>query len=141
LSTYTRSHQLVREDGRIVPSINENLDPYTGTWIARERLKDFPKELVERGKDYNHSAYCDLIISGLVGLIPRTDDIVEVNPLLPENTWPWFCLDRVPYHGRLLTILWDKTGKKYNRGSGLRIFADGQEIAAAPGLKRLEGRP
>jgi len=39
------------------------------------------------GDHYNHSTYCDLIITGLVGLRPRADDIVEVNPLLPESTW------------------------------------------------------
>jgi hypothetical protein len=26
---------------------------------------------VERGKDHNHSTFCDLIISGLVGIRPR----------------------------------------------------------------------
>lgn len=147
LKIYTKSHQLTREDGKVVPWIDENLNPFTGDWISRTRLKtwknntwDAGKGGVERGKDYNHSTYCDLIISGLVGLRPRADDIVEVNPLLPDNTWEWFCLDGVSYHGRELTILWDRTGKRYQRGQGLRVFADGQEIASSPSLERVKGR-
>ena len=78
LKTYTKSHRLKREDGAVVPWIDENLNPFTGDWIARTRLKswnngtwDPGKGGVERGKDYNHSTYCDLIITGLVGLRPQ----------------------------------------------------------------------
>lgn len=118
------------------PWIDENLNPYTGDWIARSLLQQRRQEPEERGKDYNHSTYCDLIITGLVGLRPRPDDTVEVNPLAPED-WPYFILDRIAYHGRTLTILWDRTGQRYHRGPGLRILADGREIAAAEQLTRL----
>ena len=80
------------------------------------------------------------MITGLVGLRPRADDVVEVNPLLPEGTWDYFCLDNVSYHGRTLTILWDKSGEKYGKGKGLRVFADGREVAAADSLRRVSGR-
>ncbi|MEI6177277.1 MAG: glycosyl hydrolase family 65 protein [Verrucomicrobiota bacterium] len=102
-----------------------------GTW-------DAGKGGVERGKDYNHSTYCDLIISGLVGLRPRMDATVEVNPLLPRS-WDFCCLDQIPYHGHLLTILWDKTGEKYHKGKGLRVLADGREIAGSEKLGRITG--
>ena len=147
LKIYTKSHRMRREDGRVVPWIDENLNPYTGDWIARTRLKtwkdgtwDPRKGGKERGKDYNHSGYCDLIISGLVGLRPRADDIVEVNPLLGADIWEWFCLDNVLYHNRIITILWDKTGKKYDRGKGLRFFANGKEISQSQTIGRLTGR-
>ena len=107
--TYTKSHRLTREDGSQVPWIDENLNPQTGDWIARTRLStwkngtwDAGKGGVERGKDYNHSTYCDLLITGLVGLRPRGDDGIEVNPLLPPKAWDWFCLEGLPYHGRKL---------------------------------------
>jgi hypothetical protein len=147
LSIYTKSHRLKRDDGRVVPWIDENLNPFTGEWLARARLKgwkngswDPGKGGKERGKDYNHSAYCDLIISGLVGLRPRADEVVEVNPLLPEGRWDWFCLDNVLYHGSIITIVWDRTGEKYGRGKGLRVLADGQEIAYRDTLRRATGR-
>ncbi len=147
LRTYARAHRLTREDGRVVPWIDENLNPKTGDWIARTRLKSWKdgtwsedKGGRERGKDYNHSTFCDLVITGLVGLHPRSDDIVEVRPLVPEGTWDYFALERIPYHGRLLTVLWDRTGERYHRGSGLRIFSDGRELAVTNRLARLEGR-
>jgi hypothetical protein len=64
---------------------------------------------------------------------------VEVHPLLPANTWDWFCLDRVPYHGHSLTIVWDETGKKFGKGQGLSVFADANLIAHAPKLGRVTG--
>jgi hypothetical protein len=146
LKCYTKSHQLKREDGKVVPWIDENIHPYTGDWISRTRLHDWAKtdpELAKRkgghhrGKDYNHSTYNDLIITGLVGLRPRADDVVEVNPLLPENTWDYFCLDNVLYHGHTLTILWDKTGEKYGKGMGLTLFIDGKKAAHSPTLARI----
>lgn len=147
LKIYAKSHRLKREDGTVVPWIDENLNPHTGDWISRTRLKswkngtwDDGKGGRERGKDYNHSSFCDLVITGLVGLRPRADDVVEVNPLLPADAWDWFCLDGVPYHGRALTILWDKTGRKYGRGEGLRVLADGREIARAAALQRVTGK-
>lgn len=144
LRTYAKSHRLKTDDGTVVPWIDENLNPFTGDWIARTRLKSWKdgtwnpaKGGVERGKDYNHSTFCDLIITGLIGLRPRADDMVEVNPLVPDDKWDFFCLDRVPYHGRMLTILYDRTGDKYGKGSGLRILADGKEIGHSPTMQRL----
>ena len=144
LRTYTKCHQLKRDDGTVVPWIDENLNPLTGDWLSRTRLKswkngtwDAGKGGVERGKDYNHSTYCDLVISGLIGLRPRADETVEVNPLVPEGTWDWFCLDQVRYHGRWLTIVYDKTGTRYGKGKGLRVLADGKEIAVSDSLRRV----
>jgi len=135
LKVYTASHRRKRSDGKVVPWIDENIDPQTGVWIARTMLLaadaqrraegKMSNHIKERGKDYNHSSYCDLIITGLAGLRPRADDLVEINPLLPADTWDYFCLDGVSYHGLMLTILYDKTGKTYGRGSGLRILANG----------------
>ena len=146
LKTYTKSHRLKREAGRIVPWIDENLHPLNGDWISRTRLKawkngtwDAGKGGEERGKDYNHSTFCDLVISGLVGLRPRADETIEVNPLVPEDTWDYFCLDQVWYHGHWLTILYDRSGQRYGRGKGLRVFIDGKEIGAAEKLTRVTG--
>jgi predicted GH43/DUF377 family glycosyl hydrolase len=146
LRIYAASHRLKRDDGTVVPWIDENLNPFTGDWISRTRLKswkngtwDAGKGGPERGKDYNHSTFCDLVISGLIGLRPRADQTVDVNPLVPEGKWDWFCLDNVAYHGRTLTILYDRTGAKYGRGQGLRVLADGKEITASAKLERLVG--
>ena len=136
LRNYAVSHRLKRAEGRAVPWIDENLNPLTGDWIARTLLVQRGRKIPERGKDYNHSTFCDLVISGLVGLRPRSDETIELNPLAPES-WDYFCLDQVRYHERWLTILWDKTGTRYGRGKGLRVFADGKEIAVAASLQRV----
>ena len=78
-----------------------------------------------------------MIVTGLIGLRPQADDTVVVSPSLPEDTWDYFCLDGVPYHGRSLTIQWDKTGEKYGKGAGLRILVDGNEAGARATLGRL----
>ena len=110
------------------PYIGEYLDETTGYWLKGDQ---------ERSKYYNHSTFCDLIITGLVGLRPRLDNVVEVHPLLPDGKWDWFCLDRVRYHGHDLTILWDKDGSKYHAGKGLQIYVDGKLKGQRNTLGRL----
>ena len=78
----------------MIPLIDENLTPFTGDWISQTMLIAKGKGFNEHGKDYNQSSYVDLLITGLVGLKPRTDNVVEVNVLLPNNVWVYFCLDK-----------------------------------------------
>lgn len=110
------------------PYIGEYLDETTGYWLMGDK---------ERSRYYNHSTFNDLMITGLVGLRPRADEKIEVNPLIPQEKWDWFCLDNVLYHGNIITILWDKTGEKYGKGKGFRIFKNGKEIAVSEKLERV----
>lgn len=109
LKLYALSHYF---HGR--PYIGEYLDEVTGYWLKGEQ---------ERSRYYNHSTFNDLIITGLVGLRPCAGNTFEINPLLPDDTWDYFCLDNVLYHGRNLTIAWDKKAtvtdkvKAYSSGS------------------------
>lgn len=113
LETYVES-QYYR--GR--PYIGEYLDEKTGYWLKGDQ---------ERSRYYNHSTFNDLIITGLVGLRPVEGNTFTVNPLLPSNKWDWFCLDNVLYQGKIVTILWDKTGKHYNKGKGLSVWINGKK--------------
>jgi hypothetical protein len=139
--TYARSHRLTLPDGSVVPWSDENLDPFTGEWRARvvnlRRKAAGHDAIEERGKDYNHSTFCDLIISGLCGLRPGPDDTLVVNPLIPEGLWDWFCLDNVRYHGRDISIFYDADGSRYGKGSGLRVLVDGRELASQPTLREV----
>jgi hypothetical protein len=126
LLTYARSHN---RDGK--PYIGEYLDENTGQWLTPDS---------DRSRYYNHSTFCDLIISGLVGLVPREDDTVEVHPLIPDDAWDWFCLDNVLYHGKILTVLWDRTGDKYGKGAGLRVYEYGKELAHTVHLRRITAK-
>jgi hypothetical protein len=112
------------------PYIGEYLDEITGDWINGRG---------GRSRYYNHSTFADLLITGVLGLRPRADETVEVSPLLPAGNWDWWCLDGVSYHGRQLTILWDRDGSRYGRGKGLHVLAHGKEIAHSETLQRLTG--
>jgi predicted GH43/DUF377 family glycosyl hydrolase len=122
LQGYARSQQ---KDGR--PWVAEDLDADTGKWIV-----DLPRSVY-----YNHSGFADPVITGLVGLRPRADSQVMVNPLVPDGAWGWFCLDGVPYHGHSLTVLWDRTGRHYGHGKGMLLLADGKPLAHRADLGRL----
>lgn len=98
------------------PYIGEYLDETTGVWLTGER---------ERSRYYNHSTFNDLIITGLCGLRPQADNSLVVNPLLPAAQWNYFCLDKVPYHGHNVTIVWDRDGSRYHMGAGLSVLVDG----------------
>lgn len=129
-SIYFRQMELYVESqyhhGR--PYIGEYLDEVTGYWLKGDQ---------ERSRYYNHSTFNDLMITGLIGLRPRIDNTIEVNPLIPEDKWDWFCLDNVLYHGQNITIVWDKYGDRYHLGKGLRIFVNGVEIGHSDTLSRL----
>ena len=127
----------------MIPWIDENIHPYTGDWISRTILRNasWPKEKggEERGEDYNHSTFIDLLLSGLLGIRPRANkDLLDLNPLLPaKQVWPYFCVDQVRYHGRWVTIIWDETGEQYKQGKGLTVLVDGEKVANSLTLRRL----
>ncbi len=124
LQAYAKSQHM---DGKAY--IGEYLDENTGEWLRTDK---------ERGRSYNHSTFCDLIISGLVGVHPQEGDSIEVRPLVPASAnWDWFCLDNLLYHGQSLSIVWDKTGQKYNKGAGFTIFNGTTILAHADQLAPL----
>lgn len=121
LHKYAASHTK-----RGLPYLGEYQDEKNGEWLKGDN---------PRSSYYNHSCFADLVISDLVGLKPRPDDRLEIYPLIPAGKWDWFCLDKVRYHGRMISILYDKTGKRYGRGKGMVIFADGKKIYQGNSLK------
>lgn len=114
------------------PDIQEDYNPDIGGPIVG----------LERSHHYNHSTYVDLILSGLVGIRPRADEILEINPLLPTETTPgtppirYFAVQGVLYHGHDVTVVFDADGSRYGRGRGLSVFIDGKR-AFGPGKLAL----
>jgi hypothetical protein len=111
------------------PYIGEYQDETTGDWLKGDN---------PRSRYYNHSTFCDLVISNLVGLCPGDDETLVVNPLVPAETWAWFALDKVNYHGKSVTILWDQTDQKYKQGKGLFVYADGKLLAHSDTLCKIQ---
>lgn len=123
LKIYAVTH---RKDGK--PYIAEANHPETGSWDGHDHAG--------HSEHYFHSAYIDEIITGLVGLEPREVDSIIVDPMIPED-WDYFALDDLLYHGRQVSIIWDRNGLRYGKGKGLMIFVDGQVVQSSPTVKRL----
>lgn len=112
--------------------LEEDYDPATGKPIVG----------LPRSHHYFHSGFDDLVITGLAGIRPREDDVLEVNPLLPADASDpqflrYFALQDVPYHGHLVGVVFDADGKKYGFGVGLTVLVDGKVAAHSDTLKRL----
>ncbi|MEE1042999.1 MAG: hypothetical protein UH854_03445 [Clostridia bacterium] len=120
--------QHIEEDGKLKPFIDENLDPFTGEWIARSLLHQMenPPGGADRGLYYNHSSFCDLVITGIAGIRTRMDDALEVNPLFSSDDLQYMCADNIPYHGHSVCVMWDKDGTRYDKG--FKVFVDGNEV-------------
>ena len=128
LHVYAASHFL-SENGEKRYWIDEDLDPDDGHWIARTLLKTMPGSIPDRGIWYNHSTFCDLVISGLAGVHPGGDTRavwVDIHPLAPQDMT--FSLSDLRIAGRTLGVSFEK-GK-------VRVSIDGRE-AGGEGKYRL----
>ena len=124
MTQYAAAHRLKTPDGE-VDWIDENYNPLTfaGDWIARERLYEWNDPNKDRGQYYNHSSFCDLIISDVIGLRCVDDGQIAVKPMAKD--WPYFMLKGVCIRGRDITVIYDKDGSRYGKGSGLMVLRDG----------------
>ena len=143
LLQYSKQHKLKNNKGEIINWIDENINPFTGDWISRTRLKNWDnkgwsdeKGGIERGKDYNHSGFTDLILSDLIGIKPKLNNTIEIKPLVPDD-WEWFAVDNIYYQGKKFSLIWDETGKKYGRGKGLTLFRDNILVANSSKIEKL----
>lgn len=103
----------------------------TAQWMTPER-------------DYYHSTWADLIIHSLIGVIPRDDEMLEIHPLLPapaEGGWAHFCIENLPYRGRLLTLVWDDPAAAedaYQDGDkGFTVYVNGKRFHQQSDLSPL----
>jgi hypothetical protein len=125
-SSFTKAQY--RDQDPTFPWTGEFYNGETGAWKTAER-------------DYNHSTWLDILIPDLIGLVPRDDEILEIDPLLPPGALSHFTLDGQRYRGRDVTIVWDAPGDNDDRhGDGREafdVYLDGQLAATAPEPKRL----
>ena len=126
LHVFAMSH---RKNGQ--PYLAEALHPDTGSFEGHDSYN--------HSEHYFHRSFNDLIITGLVGLKTRGDDVLEIDPLAPA-AWRWFALDDVPYRGHRLSIVWDEDGSRYKVGAGLRVLSDGKEVAVRDSLGKLTAK-
>ncbi len=114
LQTYAKTQQ---KDDR--PYVAESHFPLRDGWSA---------DSSNHSEHYDHSTNNDDVITGLLGILPQPDDSLVISPIVPED-WTYFGIENVPYHGHLVTVLYDKDGSHYGQGSGLTVFVDGENVA------------
>jgi hypothetical protein len=111
LKQYAEGHRFKPEKADSPYWIDEVQHPDTGDWISRTRLEkwseaggwDAKKGGPERGKDYNHSTFCDLVISGLFGVHASDSEILSINPRFPSD-WKYAAINHVPFKRKLYSI-------------------------------------
>ena len=125
LRQYALCHRLTEADGSVRCWIDEDLHPFTGRWYCRDELarKGYEQRagIRERGKDYNHSTFCDLVLSGLLG-IRFENGVPTARPIVPPE-WDHFAVTGLTAEN--WTVLWDRDGARYGLGPGLRCFRAG----------------
>jgi hypothetical protein len=124
LKQYAQLHYNPERGG--ILDLEEDYYPDTG----------FPIVGLKRSPHYFHSGYIDLVISGLVGIRPSADDLLEINPLIDASVISYFRADHIPYHGHEIAIQYDADGTHYN-ATGLQVEIDGKVVASSPTLTRL----
>lgn len=90
---------------------------------------------LHRSPHYFHSGFVDLVLGGLVGIRPRADGVLEVNPLVDASI-SWFRVENVLYHGHNVSVQWDVNGSKFGT-KGLVVEVDGAVRNSSTTLKRL----
>ena len=123
LLTYAYSQR--DEDG--TPYVDENMHPDTGVWLARSILREWGRKDMERGRHYNHSAFIDLVLRGIVGIVPSSGDTLRIAPL--GKSLDSFTADDILYHGRKISVEWD-------RRAGMKVSVDGKPA----GEMRADGK-
>ncbi len=121
---------LARYNRLVYPGVNP-YDPYWRPNVHEYYSQWEPHRLSPRPKPSDishdfHSMYLSLIVEGAVGLVPRPDDWIELDPL--ANQWERFLLDRLRYRGHDLTIVWDRPDgrRAYPQfEEGFSLFVDG----------------
>jgi len=138
---YANSHYRRNKFGDLVNWIDESIDPDSGEWISRNCLEKWgwreDKGGYERGKDYNHSAFCDVVIRGICGIELNEERRLCINPLIPKGKWDYFMLEELPYKNHKVTIGYDCDGIRYQKGKGLWVELDGKVIGQSASLSKL----
>ena len=134
--------QLRRYNDLIYPGVNP-YDPYWRPNAYEYFSKWEPNQISPRPKPSDishdfHSAYCYMVVEGAVGLTPRSDDKIEIQPA--AMNWDYFLLDGLRYRGHDLTIAWDRPDGKVRYdgiAEGFSLSIDRQQVFRRDALEHV----
>jgi hypothetical protein len=82
-------------------------------------------DTTNHSENYLHSTYIDNVFTNLFGIIPTFGDTLVLKPLIPKD-WTHFAIENLPYHGTLLSMVWDQDGSHYDKcDAGFSIYSNG----------------
>jgi hypothetical protein len=118
------------------PHWRPNAHEYYSKWEPHAQpLRPKPSDI---SHDF-HSMYLSLIVEGAIGLTPRRDRRIELQPLAQQ--WDYFVLDGLRHRGRDLTIVWDRPGDGPPRydgyPEGFSLYIDDQVAFTRPALDHV----
>ncbi|MBR5459468.1 MAG: hypothetical protein IKV53_01255 [Clostridia bacterium] len=120
IKKYAEMHYSI-ENGQRINFIDEVMKPYELYWNVREVARSGYKLTggQNRGRDYNHSTFIDLVIRGLCG-VDIKGDTLSVNPKI-KGIWEWFKLENLTFRKETYNVYYDEQGTVFNKGKGLII--------------------
>jgi hypothetical protein len=84
-------------------------------------------------------AYNFMIIDDIAGVRPRLDEVVELWPI--DVGWDHFAVNNLSYHGRDLTLVWDRPGDGAdhyaNAPDGYSVYLEGARIFTVDDLAHV----
>jgi hypothetical protein len=133
---------LARYNDLVYPGVNP-FDPHWRPNAHEYYSKWEPNQMSQRPKASDishdfHSAYCYLVVEGVVGLTPRQDDKIELQPAALE--WDYFLLDRLRYRGHDLTVVWDRPNGEVQYAAfpeGFSLYIDGESAFTRPEMAHV----
>lgn len=120
IKTYAEMHYSV-ERGKRICFIDEVMLPFEPIWYVR-MLAQKGCEISggkNRGKDYNHSTFIDLVLRGLIG-VDTESETLRIEPRI-KGIWKYFKLENLTYRKRTYNVYYDEDGSVFGKGRGVTV--------------------
>lgn len=118
---YAEMHYSI-ENGKKINFIDEVMMPYESIWVVREQARSGKKEFSggkNRGRDYNHSTFIDLVLRGLCGVDTQSQEL-KLKPRI-KGIWKWFKIENLTFKKQTYNVYYDEDGTVFNKGKGVII--------------------
>lgn len=106
--------------------------------------------LAQKGNDYLHSTFNDLVLGGFFGIVPLPSNrTLLIDPLMAvegeeKEALDHWAVDHLRVLGRNLAVVWDRDGTHYDNlhtkialGKGLIVILDGKVVARSATIAPL----
>ena len=121
IKTYAEMHYS-EENGKRINFLDEVMLPFEPVWYVRMLAHKEGRKISggkNRGKDYNHSTFIDLVLRGLCGVDMKSETL-RIEPRI-KGIWKYFKLENFTYRKKTYTVYYDEDGTVFGKGKGVFI--------------------